>query len=99
MVNFPLLQLAKLLVYGILGALAHGKGNRFILANTEELHERIEQLCVRNRELERALQTLQESVSTEPHPLLPSTSATGILDNLHNEPYTEEDCLADAFGR
>ncbi|KAJ7207535.1 fungal-specific transcription factor domain-containing protein, partial [Mycena pura] len=41
-----------------------------VLANTEELHERIEHLCSRIRELEDALRTLQVSVSNEPHPLL-----------------------------
>lgn len=41
-----------------------------VLSNTEELHERIEHLCIRIRELEDALRTLQESVSGDPHPLL-----------------------------
>jgi hypothetical protein len=57
------------------GSLTPGKGNRLVLANTEELHDRIEQLCTRIRELENALRTLQESVSEEPHPLL----RTGVL--------------------
>ncbi|KAF9461945.1 fungal-specific transcription factor domain-containing protein [Collybia nuda] len=52
------------------GSLTPGKGNRLVLANTEELHDRIEQLCIRVRELENALRTLQDSVSQEPHPLL-----------------------------
>jgi hypothetical protein len=52
------------------GSLVHGKGNRFILANTEELHERIERLNTRVRELENALRILQASVSRESHPLL-----------------------------
>ncbi|KAF9495618.1 hypothetical protein BDN71DRAFT_1416721 [Pleurotus eryngii] len=52
------------------GALTPGKGNRLVLANTEELHDRIDALCARIRELEDALQTLQASVSTAPHPLL-----------------------------
>lgn len=43
---------------------------RLILANTEELHDRIDTLCARIRELEDALRTLQASVSTSPHPLL-----------------------------
>ncbi|KAJ7617219.1 fungal-specific transcription factor domain-containing protein [Roridomyces roridus] len=47
-----------------------GKGNRFILSNTEELHDRIEELCGRIRELEDALRALQETVSDRPHPLL-----------------------------
>ncbi|CAK5268145.1 unnamed protein product [Mycena citricolor] len=41
-----------------------------ILANTEELHNRIMTLCNRIRDLENALETLQKSVSTQPHPLL-----------------------------
>ncbi|ODO07401.1 hypothetical protein L198_00980 [Cryptococcus wingfieldii CBS 7118] len=40
-----------------------GKGKRLILANTEELHERI-------YELEMALAELQAKISTAPHPLL-----------------------------
>ncbi|KAJ7083350.1 fungal-specific transcription factor domain-containing protein [Mycena belliarum] len=52
------------------GQLTSGKGNRLVLANTEELHNRIEHLCGRIRDLEEALRTLQESVSDQPHPLL-----------------------------
>ncbi|KAF8167169.1 fungal-specific transcription factor domain-containing protein [Crassisporium funariophilum] len=52
------------------GELAPGKNNRMILANTEELHNQIEQLCSRNRELENALRLMQEQVSEQPHPLL-----------------------------
>lgn len=52
------------------GVLTPGKGNRLILANTEELHDQIEQLCSRNRELENALRVMQENVSDQPHPLL-----------------------------
>lgn len=61
------------------GALTPGKGNKMILANTEELHDRIDQLSSRIRELEGALQTLQARVSNEPHPLLQK----GILQSLH----------------
>ncbi|KAF7347219.1 Zn(2)-C6 fungal-type domain-containing protein [Mycena venus] len=52
------------------GHLTSGKGNRLVLANTEELHNRIEHLCSRIRDLEDALRTLQETVSDRPHPLL-----------------------------
>ncbi|CAA7265102.1 unnamed protein product [Cyclocybe aegerita] len=52
------------------GSLTPGKGGRLILANTEELHEQIDRLRYRNRELESALRQLQEGVSDEPHPLL-----------------------------
>jgi len=41
-----------------------------VLANTEELHEKIEHLHSRVRELEDALRKLQSSVSEQPHPLL-----------------------------
>ncbi|PFH53342.1 hypothetical protein AMATHDRAFT_45610 [Amanita thiersii Skay4041] len=44
--------------------------NRFILANTEQLHEKIFQLSDRVRQLEEALETLQASYSNQPHPLL-----------------------------
>lgn len=52
-----------------------GRGSRFILANTEQLHEKITQLSDRVRELEDALGVLHreragESRKQEPHPLL-----------------------------
>ncbi|KAJ6525276.1 hypothetical protein DFH09DRAFT_1188758 [Mycena vulgaris] len=47
------------------GALQSGRGSRFILANTEQLHEKITQLSDRVRQLEDGL----ESVQAE-HPLL-----------------------------
>ncbi|RDB24336.1 putative transcriptional regulatory protein C1F7.11c [Hypsizygus marmoreus] len=65
------------------GSLTPGKGNRLVLANTEELHDRIEQLCTRIRELENALRSLQESVSQEPHPLLQN----GILQPTPSQPF------------
>ncbi|KAJ6601099.1 fungal-specific transcription factor domain-containing protein [Mycena vulgaris] len=52
------------------GQLTSGKGNRLVLANTEVLHDRIEHLCARIRELEDALRTLHENMSDRPHPLL-----------------------------
>ena len=52
------------------GVLAPGRGNRLVLANTEHLHDHIERISARNRELESALRMLQESVSDQPHPLL-----------------------------
>ncbi|KAF5387497.1 hypothetical protein D9757_006516 [Collybiopsis confluens] len=45
---------------------------RLVLANTEQLHERIEQLCSRIRELESALRGAQAQISDEEHPLLRS---------------------------
>lgn len=41
-----------------------------ILANTDELHDRIDHLTSYIRELEGALRTLQAEVSSDPHPLL-----------------------------
>src|SRR5258705_13095005 len=41
-----------------------------VLANTEELHEKVEHLRSRVRELEDALRNIQSSVSEQPHPLL-----------------------------
>ena len=43
---------------------------RFILANTETLHEKIAQLSERVRLLEDGLQTAQSQLSNQPHPLL-----------------------------
>ncbi|KAG7088273.1 hypothetical protein E1B28_012287 [Marasmius oreades] len=52
------------------GALTSGRGSRFILANTEQLHAKILQLSDRVRQLEDGLQTLQSNQFSEPHPLL-----------------------------
>lgn len=50
--------------------LLHQLPGRLVLANTEELHARIEHLCARIRDLEDALRALQGEVSDRPHPLL-----------------------------
>ncbi|KAF9267292.1 hypothetical protein L218DRAFT_955171 [Marasmius fiardii PR-910] len=52
------------------GALTSGRGSRFILANTEQLHAKILQLSDRVRQLEDGLQILQANQSSERHPLL-----------------------------
>ncbi|KAF8718916.1 hypothetical protein AX14_011677 [Amanita brunnescens Koide BX004] len=52
------------------GALTSGRGSRFILANTEQLHDKIFQLGDRVRQLEDALEILQASCSSQQHPLL-----------------------------
>lgn len=54
------------------GSLTTGKGNRFVLANTEFLHEKINALSSRVRQLEDALEQSHANLSTEPHPLLTS---------------------------
>ncbi|KAF4577394.1 hypothetical protein EYR36_005382 [Pleurotus pulmonarius] len=52
------------------GTLTSGRGSRFILANTEQLHEKINQLCDRVKLLEEALEVLQARSSPDTHPLL-----------------------------
>ncbi|KAF9055649.1 fungal-specific transcription factor domain-containing protein [Panaeolus papilionaceus] len=54
------------------GVLTQGRGGRLVLANTEELHGKIDDLTSRNRELEKALRALQANITSEPHPLLQS---------------------------
>uniref|UniRef100_A0A8H7XP52 Xylanolytic transcriptional activator regulatory domain-containing protein n=1 Tax=Psilocybe cubensis TaxID=181762 RepID=A0A8H7XP52_PSICU len=55
------------------GVLVSGKGTRFILANTEQLHSKIQEMSDRIRSLEDGLQALHSERSPEPdqpHPLL-----------------------------
>ncbi|KAI0065627.1 hypothetical protein BV25DRAFT_1714330 [Artomyces pyxidatus] len=52
------------------GSLTTGKGNRFILANTEVLHDKIGSLSSRVRQLEDALAEANSYHSNERHPLL-----------------------------
>ncbi|KIY52929.1 hypothetical protein FISHEDRAFT_69385 [Fistulina hepatica ATCC 64428] len=52
------------------GSLTTGLGNRFVLASTQELHEKISELANRVRQLEDALRTSHARYSTEQHPLL-----------------------------
>jgi hypothetical protein len=44
--------------------------HRFVLASTQELHEKITELCSRVRDLEDGLKTAHAKTSSEPHPLL-----------------------------
>jgi hypothetical protein len=44
--------------------------HRFVLASTQELHEKITELCSRVRDLEDALRTAHAKSSSESHPLL-----------------------------
>jgi len=44
--------------------------HRFVLANTEFLHEKINALSSRVRQLEDALEQSHANLSTEPHPFL-----------------------------
>ncbi|KJA18056.1 hypothetical protein HYPSUDRAFT_45638 [Hypholoma sublateritium FD-334 SS-4] len=52
------------------GSLTTGKGNRFVLANTEALHEKITTLASRVRQLEDSLADSHARTSHTPHPLL-----------------------------
>ncbi|KAH9474722.1 putative transcriptional regulatory protein C1F7.11c [Psilocybe cubensis] len=55
------------------GSLITGQGTRFVLADTETLHQKIAQMSDRIRQLEDALAILQSTVAGpggEPHPLL-----------------------------
>ncbi|KIP05474.1 hypothetical protein PHLGIDRAFT_108161 [Phlebiopsis gigantea 11061_1 CR5-6] len=52
------------------GSLTTGKGNRFVLANTEALHEKIQTLANRVRELEDALEVAHGHINSDTHPLL-----------------------------
>ncbi|KDR67949.1 hypothetical protein GALMADRAFT_161257 [Galerina marginata CBS 339.88] len=52
------------------GSLTTGKGNRFVLANTEALHEKITILANRVRHLEDGLAQAHSLTSHTPHPLL-----------------------------
>ncbi|KAF8343443.1 hypothetical protein F5887DRAFT_972939 [Amanita rubescens] len=52
------------------GSLTTGRGNRFVLANTESLHDKISELANRVRQLEDALHESHSIHSSEQHPLL-----------------------------
>ncbi|KAE9401060.1 hypothetical protein BT96DRAFT_992419 [Gymnopus androsaceus JB14] len=52
------------------GHLTTGKGNRFVLANTNELQDKIVELTNRAKVLEEALAKSHSVVSPQPHPLL-----------------------------
>ncbi|KZP26800.1 hypothetical protein FIBSPDRAFT_1003224 [Athelia psychrophila] len=52
------------------GSLTNGQGSRFILTDTDGLHQKISEMSQRIRQLEDALGLLQSSLSSEKHPLL-----------------------------
>ncbi|KAF9046757.1 hypothetical protein BJ165DRAFT_1314777, partial [Panaeolus papilionaceus] len=55
------------------GVLVSGKGTRFILANTEQLHSKIQEMSERIRSLEDALQSIHKEHAHDPeqaHPLM-----------------------------
>nr|GAT42913.1 predicted protein [Mycena chlorophos] len=67
------------------GSLTTGKGNRFVLANTEILHEKISELSIRIRNLEDGLSESHSRTSIEPHPLL-TPELRSIKRPLEREP-------------
>ncbi|KAK0202818.1 fungal-specific transcription factor domain-containing protein [Desarmillaria ectypa] len=67
------------------GSLTTGQGNRFVLASTQELHEKISDLANRVRELEDALRSSHSRLSSDPHPLL-SDELLRIKAPLQREP-------------
>ena len=72
------------------GSLTTGKGNRFVLASTTELHDKISELCNRVRELEDALRDSHRRVSEDPHPLL-SEELLRIKAPLERETVADKD--------
>ncbi|PVG02743.1 hypothetical protein CPB86DRAFT_696924 [Serendipita vermifera] len=76
---------------------------RFILSNTQELHNKIEALQTRIKELEAALAQLQSKVTSEPHPLLTQSlkTATEALqsdDEATKNSESDDEDLVDTFG-
>ncbi|TFK51693.1 hypothetical protein OE88DRAFT_1658274 [Heliocybe sulcata] len=67
------------------GSLTTGQGNRFVLASTQELHEKISELAFRVRELEDALRVSHLKTTSEQHPLL-SDDLLKIKAPLQREP-------------
>ncbi|OCB91794.1 hypothetical protein A7U60_g938 [Sanghuangporus baumii] len=53
-----------------LGKLTAGQGSRFVLANTDKLHEKLVEMSKRIRQLEDALQVMHAITSPTRHPLL-----------------------------
>lgn len=62
-----------------------GQGNRFVLASTQELHEKIQELANRVRQLEDGLRLSHAKASSETHPLL-SEDLLAIKAPLQRDP-------------
>ncbi|PBK97603.1 hypothetical protein ARMGADRAFT_961148 [Armillaria gallica] len=80
------------------GALVSGKGTRFILANTEQLHNKINEMGDRIRDLEEAL--AKSHSPTDTHPLLQPTllgvkSTVNLYRTSRASPNSSTDALTD----
>ncbi|KAF9078402.1 hypothetical protein BDP27DRAFT_1309531 [Rhodocollybia butyracea] len=91
------------------GVLITGQGTRFVLADTEKLHEKIAQMSDRIRQLEDALTILHSTTgATDPHPLLDREAlkiksslelhAAIQAENKVKEEELEDSQYIDAFG-
>jgi hypothetical protein len=69
------------------GSLTTGQGNRFVLASTQELHEKISELSNRVRHLEDALRFDHSQLTQEQHPLL-AEELLKLKAPLQREPTT-----------
>lgn len=70
--------------------------SRMVLSDTKQLHEQVDQMTHRIRELEHALRSLQTSVSSESHPLL--LDDVLLIDGRDGAEETEPEDPIDAFG-
>ncbi|KAI6145257.1 fungal-specific transcription factor domain-containing protein [Pisolithus tinctorius] len=76
------------------GSLITGQGTRFVLADTEQLHDKMSRMSDRIRHLEDALAILQSSVSPgEQHPLL-SRDLLSVKSSIELYAAAEEDTTA-----
>ncbi|KAG1783395.1 hypothetical protein EV702DRAFT_1176541 [Suillus placidus] len=93
------------------GSLTAGKGNRLVLANTGELHNKIEVMSARIRELEETVRQMHSESSDQPHPLLsdaitvisndsPESSSSSNFPEQQPQPSNkvDADSVIDAFG-
>ncbi|KAF8582756.1 hypothetical protein K439DRAFT_1618032 [Ramaria rubella] len=79
------------------------KGSQFVLANTEQLHDKIDALIGRVRQLENALEASHSHNSCDPHPLLGDELriiATPIDSTISSEPepIVKEEELVESMG-
>ncbi|PVG02737.1 hypothetical protein CPB86DRAFT_780152 [Serendipita vermifera] len=85
------------------GQLVAGKGSRYILSSTRELHDKIEALQARIKELEAALGQLQSKVASDTHPLLArslktTTDSLKAEEEIFQDSGSDDEGLVDTFG-